>query len=100
MKNQTELTDQQIQQMMEENKRQVLEAKKSYADDFAQTSRNTVEFFNRPAPEFKSETIECDGMDLLLFTNYDGSRFFYIVKDGIDYYVNPTTLELEEVGQN
>jgi hypothetical protein len=100
MKNLTELTNQEIDQMVEANKKQVLEASRTYKNSFAQTSANTVEFMNRPAPEFKSETIECDGMDLLLFTNYDGSRFFYIVKDGVEYYVNPTTLKLEEVGQN
>lgn len=67
---------------------------------FAQVSKNTVEFMNQPKKEYKEELITCKHMNLQLFTSEDGDNFFYIIQNGVEYYVNPTTLELEEVGQN
>ena len=67
---------------------------------FAEVSKNTVEFMNQPKKKYKEEVIKCGYMDLQLFTSEDGDNFFYIIQNGVEYIVNPTTLELEEVGQN
>ena len=69
-------------------------------NEYKQVSKNTVEFMNQPKKEYKEELIKCGYMDLQLFTSEDGDNFFYIIQNGVEFYVNPTTLELEEVGQN
>jgi hypothetical protein len=98
MKNLTELTDKQIDKMAAAKRK--LATKKYVEETYAQTSKNTRDFMNNPKPEPTEQLIKCRYMDLLVYTNHDGSNFFYIVKDGVEFYVNPTTLELEEVGQN
>lgn len=88
MKNLTELTDKQIDKMAAAKRKLALKKV---------PSRITKTI---PKPRtYKKKVIKCNDMDLHLYTRR-GDNFFYVVIDGVEYYVMPGTRKLEEVGQN